>query len=175
MTKVLVDLVVSLNGMIARTNGDEDWLPEDGWEAFLKQIDTYQNVIVGRETYELVKAKYAHDNFDAIDTKLKIIVTTQRDYEAPSTDYVVARSPEEAIELVKNTGLETAYVGGGGKVCAAFLNAGLVDTLQLTVMPYIIPSGRSFVTDLQEDVSLELIRSDRKAYGRLVNIYKVNK
>ena len=176
MTSVLVDLVISLNGLIARENGDEDWLPEDGWEEFLKQIDMYQNIIIGRETYELVKAKYKHENFDAIDTKLKIIISTQPTYKAPGTDYVIVHSPKEAVDLVKEAGLETAYVGGGGKVCAAFLNAGLVDKIRLTVMPYIIPKGRSFVSDLlHEDVSLTLLSSNRKSHGRLVDVYKVNK
>jgi dihydrofolate reductase len=176
MTSVLVDLVISLNGMIARPNGDEDWLPEDGWDSFLKQIDGYQNVIIGRETYELVKKKYDHENFDAIKTKLKIIISSKPTYKAPSREYVVAHSPEEALDYVKKAGLKTAYVGGGGKICAAFLNANLVDKVQLTVMPYIIPAGRSFVSDiLNKDISLTLISSQRKSQGRLINTYKVNK
>lgn len=174
MKNVLIDLVISLNGMLARDDGEEDWLPEDGWEEFLTQIDKFQNVIIGRDTYELVKAKYEHENFDAINSKLKIILSTQSAYKAPTKDYLVAHSPEEAIAIVQAAGLETAYVGGGGKVCAAFLNAGLADRLQLKIMPYIIPSGRSFVAGLAKDVSLQLLQSSQRKDGSLTNLYKVN-
>lgn len=176
MTKVLVDLGISLNGMIARDNGDEDWLPESGWDNFLKQIDKYQNVIVGRETYELVKEKYEHENFDAIKTKLKIIISSRSDYKAPSADYVVAHSPEEAVDIVERAGLGTAYVCGGGKICAAFFNAKLVDKLQLAIFPYIIPNGRSFVSDtLNNDVALRLLESNTNESGQITNIYEVDK
>ena len=173
--EVLVDLVVSLNGMIARENGDEEWLPDDGWYAFLKHIDTYENVIIGRKTYELVKEKYQHDNFDAIKARLKIIVTRQK-YMAPNTEYKVVHSLEDAINEVERAGLKTAYVGGGGELCAELLNAGLADTLRLTVMPYIIPSGRSFVgSGLQKDIQLLLVETSKQPDGKLINRYKVKK
>src|SRR5690606_33489233 len=100
MTKVQLDFVISANGMIARENGDEDWLPEDGWSEFLEQVHSHGNVIIGRETYEQVKEKYEQDNFDEIHDVLKIIVTRNQDYAPPSAEYIVVNSPEEAVRLV---------------------------------------------------------------------------
>lgn len=171
--KVYLDTVTSLNGMIARKDGREDWLPEDGWEEFLRQIDQFENFIVGRETYELVTKMYEHANFDAIQTKCKIIVTRNLSFVAPP-GYVVAHSPQEAVDIVKAAGLKVAYVGGGGKLNTAFLKAGLVDTLRITVMPYIISSGRPFlVEDDFDDIQLKLVRSTKAAFGILVNEYTV--
>lgn len=173
MTKAIIDLVISLNGMIARENGDEDWLPQDGWDAFLQQVYKYKNVVVGRETYEIVKEKYQEDNFDAIKGVLKIIVTRNSNYAAPDESYVVAHSPEEAIRLVEEHGLEYAYVGGGGKLAGSFLRAKLVEGLHLTVLPKIIPKGRPFIGNEDfADVELELLKSEAHD-GKVVLDYKV--
>ncbi|MFB5638475.1 MAG: dihydrofolate reductase family protein, partial [Nitrosarchaeum sp.] len=54
MTKILVYIASSLDGFIARENGDIDWLPEvteSGYDAFYKSIDT---VIMGKTTYDQV-------------------------------------------------------------------------------------------------------------------------
>ena len=45
----------SLDGFIARANGDIDWLPADaeehGYEAFIASVDA---LVIGRKTYETV-------------------------------------------------------------------------------------------------------------------------
>ena len=173
--KVIVDVVVSLNGFIARDNGDEDWLPEAGWDEFLKQIDRYKNCIIGRETYELVKEKYEHDNFDEIQTKLKVIVSQKKGYSA-GADYRIANSPEQAVHEVEKVGLDVAYVGGGGRLITSFFETGLVDEIRVTTVPYIISSGRPFLHRSNfEDVRLKLLESEQHADGSLTNVYKVMK
>ena len=55
MTKILVYIASSLDGYIARENGEIDWLPEtteSGYDAFYNSIDT---VIMGKTTYNQVR------------------------------------------------------------------------------------------------------------------------
>lgn len=175
MTKAIVDLVASLNGMIARENGDEDWLPESGWDEFLKQIEKYGNVIIGRETYELVKQKYDHDNFDAITGYVKIIVTRDINYPAPSSDYIIAHSPGEALDIVGRHGLRYGYVGGGGKLIGAFLGAKLVEGVHLTILPILIAQGRPLTGNVDyEDTRLSLIAERKTDDGKIVLDYEVS-
>ncbi len=172
--KAIIDFGISVNGMIARENGDEDWLPESGWSEFLEQIEKYGNVIIGRETYELVKEKYEHDNFDAITGVLKIIVTRNKNYRAPDENYIIVHSPEEALEIVAKNNLELAYVGGGGKLAGSFFQGKLVEGLHLTAYPTIIAKGRPFTGgDDFPDVEMELLQV-KVDNGRVILDYKVH-
>lgn len=47
--KVVLDMATSLNGFIARENGDEDWLPAAGWTDFANQAEQHKNIVMGRE------------------------------------------------------------------------------------------------------------------------------
>jgi dihydrofolate reductase len=56
--KASVFIGTSLDGFIARSNGDLDWLPhgggeEHGYDAFMATIDA---LVIGRKTFETVLA-----------------------------------------------------------------------------------------------------------------------
>lgn len=56
--KVILDMTISPNGLIARDDGDEDWLPSEGWDDFISEVKHYDNIVMGRETYEQVTTRY---------------------------------------------------------------------------------------------------------------------
>ncbi len=64
--KVVLTMAVSLNGLIAREDGQEDWLPSEGWDDFVNDVAKFKNFVMGRETYELVQNLYPDHNFDGI-------------------------------------------------------------------------------------------------------------
>lgn len=43
-------MAISPNGLIVRDNGDEEWLPEEGWAEFVKEAMLFNNIVMGRET-----------------------------------------------------------------------------------------------------------------------------
>ena len=49
--KVILAMAISPNGLIARENGEEDWLPSEGWDEFLIDAKAFKNIVMGRETY----------------------------------------------------------------------------------------------------------------------------
>ncbi len=54
MKKIILFIASSLDGYVARENGDIDWLPqieESGYDDFFKSVDT---VIMGKTTYDQV-------------------------------------------------------------------------------------------------------------------------
>lgn len=172
--KVVLDMAISPNGMIARKNGDEDWLPSEGWDEFLAAAKKHKNIVMGRETYELVTAKYKDYNFDSVDAELKVIVTRKPNFKAPE-GYTVVNSPEQAIEVVRKQSLPALFLIGGGKLNSAFITRGLVDEIHLTINPYIIGQGRSFVGTEDFDMPLELISSKVIAGGRISVAYRAVK
>lgn len=171
--KVFSWLAISLDGYIARDNGDEEWLPEEGWDEFVEVARQHDNIVMGRETFELVMDMYPDYNFDSVDVAHKIIVTSQQDYTAPA-GYTVVHSVDESIALLENSSIATLFVIGGGKLNTEFLRSGRVDELWVTVSPYILGKGRRFITDESElDIQLKLLDVSKTSLDRVQLKYKV--
>jgi dihydrofolate reductase len=171
--KVILDMVISPNGFIARENGDEDWLPSDGWDDFVTEAKDYNNVVMGRETYEQVTAKYEDENFDNVAVDHKLIVTNNVDFKAPK-GYIIVHSPEEAIDYLESAGVNTLFLIGGGVLNTSFIKRNLVTQIQLTVSPYIIGKGRPFLIAGDFELGLTLLNVKQLSLGRVRLVYKVN-
>ncbi|HQR29856.1 MAG TPA: dihydrofolate reductase family protein [Anaeromyxobacteraceae bacterium] len=142
-------LAMSLDGFIAREDGRVDWLspweglPEDhGYRAFWESIDA---IVVGRTTYEMVlgfeRWPYAGK---------RCVVLTRRPGPSRHGEEFLSGSPEEISDQLARTGARRAYVDGGA-VVSAFLAAGRLDDLTVTLVPLVLGSGiRLFQGDLGE-------------------------
>ncbi len=171
---VILDMVISVNGMIAREDGSEDWLPHEGWVDMLVEVAKYDNIVIGRETYEIVMRDYLEGNFGDVTAKCKIIVTRDPQFSAPEP-YIVVTSPADAVRIVKEAGLETVLLIGGGELNGSFLRDNLVDEVHLTVVPYILTNGRPVFGNKAFESRLELLSSECLSLGRVLNNYKVLK
>lgn len=167
-------MVISPNGYIAREDGSEDWLPDEGWEEFVELAKQTNNIVMGRETYSQVTNRYKDYNFDSVPCEHKVIVTRNEKFQAPN-GYKVVYSPEEAIQHLQSKGIEKIFLIGGGKLNSEFMRKGLVDELQLTVNPYIIGRGRSFLSPDDFEMPLKLVKHSKLSGGRIKLKYIVQK
>jgi len=169
---VSLEMSVSPNGYIAREDGREDWLSSDNWKEFLRRTRSTRNIVMGRNTYELVTELYPDYNFDTVQCDKKIIVSRSMQ-ESPSPDYEVVSSPEAAIEKIKELGFEELLLIGGGKLNTSFLERGLVDQITVTYEPHIIGRGRVVMSPGDFEYKLKLKRVDEKPSGHVVITYEV--
>ena len=156
-----VFIAASLDGFIARPNGDIDWLTGDrpaldhaagdpglpgdhGYAGHMADVD---HVVMGRGTYDKVLTFAAWPY-----TGYRVIVITST-LETDDERISVARSLEEAVSLLDERGSRGVYVDGGQTI-QAFLRAGLVDTLVVTRIPVLIGQGRPLFGPLPADVQL---------------------
>jgi len=153
--KIVQSNAISLNGMIARENGEEDWLPAEGWDEFIEDVKQFGNIIMGRETYERVTELYPNYNFDSVEAQYKVIVTSQTSYEAPA-GYIAVSSPEAAKNLLAKAGIKVGLLIGGGKLNGSFYVRGLVDEVWITINPIILGKGRPFISSEDIEISLRL-------------------
>lgn len=172
--RIIQSNCISVDGCIARENGQEDWLPSEGWDEFLNDAARFSNFIMGRETYEVVNTLYQNYNFHNVSVLHKIIITTQPGFTAPS-DYVVVHSPKEAIMHLMKNGLETGLLIGGGRLNSAFYHYGLVDETWLTITPYTLGQGRRVTNGIPLGVHLQLHDTIELTKGRLQLRYSVIK
>jgi dihydrofolate reductase len=170
--KVSVYIATSLDGFIARKNGDIDWLTggeggEDyGYAEFTSSID---HIVMGRNTYEKVLT------FGGWPYAKKVIVLTSRDLIIPPelADKVEALhlSPSELINEMDTRSAKHIYLDGGVTI-QRFLREGLVDEMTITTIPILIGEGLSLFGELEADVKLELIKSESFKNGFVQNKYR---
>jgi dihydrofolate reductase len=63
------------------------------------------------------------------------IVLSSRDIELGDSSWQHAKSPLEALEMLKNKGVEEAIIGGGRAVAHSFMREHLVDYMVIDLQP----------------------------------------
>ena len=167
-------MAISPNGYIARENGDEDWVPIENWDDFLVLATKYNNIVMGRETFEQVTSRYSNFGFTDVTCDHKVIVTGNDDFRAPD-GYVLASSPEAALSYIENQGLSKLFLIGGGKINSAFMKRGMVDEIIFIINPYILGKGRPVLAPDNFDLTLKLESSQVLSKDRVRLHYKVTK
>ena len=178
MVKVSIFIGTSLDGFIARENGDIDWLNninkiathgEDfGFNSFLESVDI---IVMGRKTFEQVITFN-----DWLYKDIKVIVLTSKDIEIPEklNKTVTTSNTLSSAQLIKelsNQSINHIYVDGG-TVMRDFLSEGLVDEITVTIVPILIGKGKSFSGLLPKDLYLKHLKTTVYDFGFVQNKYK---
>jgi dihydrofolate reductase len=171
--KISVYIATSLDGFIARENGDIDWLAggeagqDYGYAAFIATID---HIVMGRNTYEKVLS------FGAWPYHKKVIILTSRSLnlapELESKAESLQLSPPELVREMEDRGAQHIYLDGGVTI-QRFLREGLVHEITITTIPILIGGGLPLFGPLDQDVKLELLKSESFGNGFVQNRYKV--
>lgn len=181
VVKVSVYIGTSLDGFIAREDGDIDWLDnanknvtpgEDfGFNKFLESVDL---IVMGRKTFEQVNA---FENWPYKDRKL-VVLTSKRNLEIPeklkrNVSISNTLNPAKLIRELSDQSINHIYVDGG-LVIQEFLSARLVDEITVTIVPIIIGRGKSFSKLLPKDLHLAHLKTTVYEFGFVQNKYKIN-
>jgi dihydrofolate reductase len=163
---------VSLDGFIARSNGDLDWLmgegggdsAEYGYNEFIADIDA---IVMGRKSFEKVLAfdKWFYGN-------KRVVVLSHRPLDlsiARARGGVVeqmAGSPAEIVSKLAASGASRLYVDGGITI-QEFLRAGLIHRMIISRLPVLIGAGIPLFGSLTHDIRLDHV-STRTYPGGMV-------
>jgi dihydrofolate reductase len=176
-----VFLGMSVDGFIARLDGDLSWLtggdeaggaPDDGaggdfgFTDFVSGIDA---LVMGRGTYEVIAPM---DEWPYQGKPVHVLSTSL----TPGADprIVVHRSFEEAVAAGTAAGYRRVYVDGGRTV-HQFLRAGLISDLTLSRVPVLIGTGHTPFGELAADVPLEHVRTQTYPGGMVQTTYRVRR
>src|SRR2546423_7547999 len=146
----------SVDGFIARPNGDLDFLPPGGgephgYEEFMATVDA---LIIGRNTFETVLT------FDVwpYGKKPVFVLSTRTLPPAPAGAVVehMSGSPADIVSQLSARGIRHAYVDGGITV-QRFLQAGVIQRLIITRVPVLIGAGIPLFGPVPRDIVLKHI------------------
>jgi dihydrofolate reductase len=171
---VSVYIATSLDGFIARKDGEIDWLPvpSEGGEdyGYAEFISTIDHIVMGRNTFEKVLS------FGGWHYEKKVIVLTSRNLTLPPdlTEKVESASlpPRELVRQLEQRGSRHIYLDGGLTI-QRFLREGLVNEMTITTIPVLIGEGLPLFGPLDKDIKLELLESKSFKNGLVQNRYKI--
>jgi dihydrofolate reductase len=170
---VSVFIGTSVDGFIARPNGDLDFLPPGGgephgYDEFIGSVDA---LVIGRNTFETV---LAFPVWPYGDKRVVVLSSRALDLSAVRGGVVeqMAGPPAEIISKLAASGVHHVYVDGG-KTIQRFLREGLVQRLIITRVPVLIGDGIPLFGMLPRDIRLRHIATQHYPSGLVKTEYHV--
>lgn len=152
--KTTLFLSVSIDGMIADKDGIPNF-PDGAWEDWCSLVNDADNVIAGRSSFEQLK----NDEMASVLTPRIKIVLSSRDIDLGDSGWQHAKSPTEALEILKNAEVNEAIVGGGRAVAYSFMREQLIDNIVFDLQPVAFGVGTPVFGDSLSLARLKLIDS----------------
>lgn len=166
--KCSVYIAASVDGFIARPDGDIDWLhkPEYaesdggdfGYDDFVKSVDI---LVMGSASFEKVQS-FSQWPYE----KTPVIVLSHRDLDIPShlrgKVKVDNLAPGELVAQLEREGARHLYIDGG-KTIQSFLQAGLLNEITITQIPILLGDGIPLFGSIE--VELPLLHRRTKSFG----------
>ncbi len=162
----------SLDGFIARENGDIDWLVKyqnkevhESYHDFIGRIDA---IVIGRGTFEKV-LKFPDWPYEkkvfVLSTSIKKIPEIVKEKVT-----LVDMEPADVLTWLSGQNHSNIYIDGG-KVIQSFLKEDLIDELIITKVPELIGTGILLFRFLDNDLQFEHIRTDVYSNGLVKSYY----
>lgn len=163
----------SVDGFIARPNGDLDFLPPGGGEphGYTEFIATVDAIVIGRKTFETV---LAFPEWPYGSKQVVVLSTRPLDLSIVRGGIVrqMSGSPAEILSQLSAGGVQHAYIDGGLTV-QGFLRAGLIQRLTITRVPVLIGQGIPVFGTLLRDIPLRHIATQAYPSGLVKSEYQI--
>src|ERR1700693_2791051 len=164
---------MSVDGFIARPNGDLDFLPAGGgephgYDEFMASVDA---LVIGRKTFETV---LSFEAWPYGDKRVVVLSSRPLDLAAAAGGVVeqMAGPPAEIVSQLAASGAHNLYIDGGITI-QGFLRAGLIQRLIITRVPVLIGEGVPLFGSLPHDVRLRHIATRHYPSGLVQSEYEV--
>jgi dihydrofolate reductase len=151
--RVVYSVAASLDGYIAGPDGEFDWIvmdPEIDFGALFRRFDT---VLIGRKSYEAAR-RQGGGAMPGLAAHVASTTLSQAD----CPDATLSRDPAETVRTLKARPGKDIWLFGGGSLFRSLLEAGLVDEVQVAVVPVLLGGGRPLLEPPAERATLRLAR-----------------
>lgn len=171
LRRVRYAVATSLDGYIAGPEGEADWIimdPEIDFNAIFSEFDT---LLIGRRTFEGM-GRGGGSGMPGM--RVFVFSRTLRQADYPDVT-VVAEEPEELLAALRAEPGKDIWLFGGGLLFRSFLEAGLIDTVEVAVMPVLLRQGIPLLPPPAQQTKLKLIGYKIYKTGIIGLEYEVNR
>lgn len=181
MRKVILDLAVTLDGLIEGPNGEVDWCIMDDdmdFDSFLSNIDT---IFYGRISYDMWGNYQPETNaspaeqalWQAVHSKEKFVFSSQIKHDNKAT--FINTDIAHKVNEIKKQGGKDIWLYGGANLIKTFIELNLIDIYRISLHPMALGNGKPLFENLKERIELSLINTNIFKSGVVQLIYETKK
>ena len=137
MRRLRYSVAATLDGFIADPDGGYDWIVMDEAIDFAAMYAEFDTFVMGRKTWEVTAATEFGNMFGG----KEVIVFSRTLERARPGIRIVSTSPADTVRELKQKPGKDIWLFGGGSMFRILADAGLVDTVEVAVMPVILSKG----------------------------------
>jgi dihydrofolate reductase len=133
-------VAVSLDGFIAGPKGDYDWIVMDPAIDFAAMYKEFDTAVMGRKTYDVIKGMGGGTG--AVSGMKETLVFSSTLPPATRPGFRITREdPRKVVAALKAGSGKDIWLFGGGVLFRSLLKAGLVDSVEVAVIPVLLGDG----------------------------------
>jgi dihydrofolate reductase len=154
MRRVRYSVAMSLDGYIAGPKGESDWIvidPDIDFHALFAAFDT---ILLGRKTYEATRQQGGASGMPGM--QVYVFSHTLRPADCPGV--IVSDDPKGTLTALKAQAGKDMWLFGGGSLFRSFLQLGLVDSVEVAIIPVLLGSGVPLLPQPAPLAKLQLVQ-----------------
>jgi dihydrofolate reductase len=166
-------LAASLDGLIAPPDGGVDWLaPYEGLAGevmgpWMKEIG---GLLLGRATWDQAQSL---GGWMFGDMPALLLTSRPLPKKPPASVEVFSGDPAEGLKRLRARVTKgDIWLFGGGATAASYLKAGLIDMIELTIVPVVLGAGRTLFDGVAVQETFELVSVQQRSLGCVTNTYR---
>jgi dihydrofolate reductase len=138
MRKIIYSVAMSLDGYVAGSDGEADWIivdPEIDFSAMMSRFDT---LLMGRRTFEAAQAMGGGAAMPGVSSV--VVSSTLRQADHPQVT-IINDDVKGAVSRLRSGTGKDIWLFGGGSLFRSLLDMGLVDKVEVGVIPVLLGVG----------------------------------
>ena len=141
MRRLRYSVATTLDGFIADPNGGYDWIIMDEAIDFAAMFAEFDTFVMGRKSWD-VSATADVPGVDDMFSGKEVIVFSRTLKGAPRPGVTIVQTlPADTVRELKQKPGKDIMLFGGGSMFRTLLDAGLVDTVEVAIMPVLLSEG----------------------------------
>ncbi len=157
MVQITYYVAASLDGFIAKEDGNVDWLDavrvegqDYGYRDFYARVDA---LLMGRRTYDQIRSFGDWPYKD----KPCTVFSRDRELEPDAPAEFSTENPREVLDRLERRGHAHAWLVGGANLAGSFFDRGLISDFVVTLIPTLLGSGLPMLGPSGTSRRLELV------------------